>query len=62
MLNRLIIDHVEKINRVNYFEVEKYFNDNHLNIHCYFCLTRGIFNIDLFFEDFPIIDYPYFYL
>ena len=42
--------------------IEKYFSDNRLNLHSYFCLERNIFNLDLFFEDFPIIDYPYFYL
>jgi len=48
--------------QLNFDYIEKYFSDNRLNLHSYFCLERNLCNIDLFFEDFPITDYPYFYL
>ena len=62
MLNKLMNEHVEKVNRLNYPIIEKYFNDNKLNLHSYICLSRNVFNLDCFFEDFPVTDYPYFYL
>ena len=62
MLNKLDDKTCERVNQLNYPIIEKYFNDNKLNLHSYICLERNLCNIDLFFEDFPIIDYPYFYL
>lgn len=62
MLNKISTEDLQKIQRLDYPIVEKYFNDNKLNLHSYICLTRNIYNLDCFFEDFPIKDYPYFYL
>ena len=41
--------------------IEKYFSDNRLNLHVYFCLERNIYNLGLFLLDFPVKDYPQFY-